>query len=325
MTYDVYLYTGDKNLVGFLAESEVVVTYEGKKGCLNWDNYGLTLFFEDCHSSLETEKYQVRISAAKFGAFRYPDIVEPVGKSFYIESSVPLKTSVTIRIQHNVPEKDIQHLCFVTSSDNQPPYDYSILYEGNFTSTHGEIVVRRFSLYSIGRLLTKYHVKGILSLLEKTYEASLFRSTLPKIDLCGYKWNIYVSVVKNCSIFRRSVERYIKEEYKDEVELVARNVVRLTMNNSDVTAISSHESCRHMEWSLKPSEYPSMKKIDINSYVDACPPHIKFVLRVKTPLRGSFPNVRFTLIGLQEPENILNLDNFIPQSKQQKLIQLSYN
>ena len=176
------------------------------------------MLFEDSGLPLEASECPVHISAGESGAFRYPSTVEAASRFYHIDCPKQLHTSVTIQIQHNVAEEEIQNLCFITCSEDQPPYDYRILHNGHFTSTHAEIVVNSFSFYSVGRLLTKYRVKGLLSLMEKSYEASVYRSIQPTLFNSGYTWSIFVSAVKNCSVFKKCVENYIKNEYEDEIE-----------------------------------------------------------------------------------------------------------
>ena len=301
-----------KILAGFSAEDDISFTYNGEKGSLDWEDCGLTLLFEESDHPSEARESPVHVSAGQSGAFRYPDTVESISKVYHIDCPKQLHASVTIRIQHNVAEEDIQHLSFITCSEDQPPYDYSILHGGHFTSTYGEIAVTKFSLYSIGRLLTKFRVKGVLSLLEKSYEASLYRSIQPTLHASEYSWNIYVSAVKNCSIFKKSVENYIRDKYGDEVKLEASGVVRFTETEPNVTVLTSCEAEKQDDASLESSGCCSLRKLDISTYVDSCPPHIKFTLQAKP---GSSLKMKFTLNGLQEPNNFFVLRHSTPPGK----------
>ncbi len=47
--------------------------------------------------------------------------------------------------------------------------------------------------------------------------------------------NIYLSVVKNSRLFKKSVENYINQEFQEEVKLVSRHVVHLNDTDKDVT------------------------------------------------------------------------------------------
>ena len=209
-----------KKMLGFSSENTVSFIYKGEKGCLNWKENDLVLLFEDSDLPLDDAKCQLLVSVSEAGAFRYPDKVEPASKVYHIDCPKNLHASVKIRIYHDVPEHYIQHLCFVTCSEDQPPYDFDIIHDGNFTSKYGEVDVRKFSMYALG-LLIRYRVKGLLSLMEKSYVASMYRSQYPRHSSSGFSWNIYISVVKNCSIFKRLIQIYIKEEYEDDVKLIS--------------------------------------------------------------------------------------------------------
>ena len=246
------------------------------------------------------------------GAFRYPDNVEPASKNYHIDC--PKNVSVKIRIYHNVHEYNIQHLCFITCSEDKPPYDYTIVHGGNFTSKFGEVVVTKFSMYALG-LLVKYRVKGLLSLMEKSYVASMHRSLHPRHNRSGFSWNIYISAVKNCDIFKKSIQNYIKEEYKDDVELITTEIVRFSGIESNVTAIPTCEPNLHEVGCLESLGHPAIQKIDMSRFVDARPPHIKFVLVIMPHCRALSMKIKFTLRGLEEPNNFFTLKHFIPECK----------
>ena len=238
----------------------------------------------------------------------------PASKVYHIDCPKNLHASVKIRIYHDVPEHNIKHLCFVTCSEDQPPYDYAIIHGGNFTSHYGEVDVRKFSMYALG-LIIWCRVRGILAFMEKSYVASIHRSLYPRHNSSGFSWNIYISAVKNCSIFKKSIEKYIKEEYKDDVRLITTEVVRFKTSESNVTAIHFFESNLHEVVSLKSPGCPSLRKIDISTFVGAQLPHIKFVLVAKPQCHASSMQIKFTLQGLEEPNNYFTLHHFIPECK----------
>lgn len=138
--------------------------------------------------------------------------------------------------------------------------------------------------------------------MEKRYEASLYRSSKPEFFGSDYGWKIYVSAVKNCCIFRKSVESFIKEKYKDEVKLVGSEVVRFDSNNSEIDVQVSCESNSPENVFVEEPEYSSIRKIDISSFVDGRPPHVIFTLRAKP---GYSLKAKFKLSGFREP-NILS-------------------
>ena len=296
---------------GFSSENTISFIYNGDKGCLNWKENGLVLLFEDSDLPLEDAKCPLLVSVGEAGAFRYPDKVESASKVYHINSPKNLHASVKIRIYHDVPEDNIQQLCFVTCSEDQPPYDYVTIHGGNFTSKYGEVDVRKFSMYGLG-LLIRFRVKGLLSLMEKSYVASMYRSLYPRHTNSGFSWNIYISVVKNCSIFQNSIQVYIKEEYKDDVELISTDVVRFNASESRVTV-----TCEplHEVGSLESLGCPSLRMIDISRFVDARPPHFKYVLDTKPECRASSVKIKFVLHGLEEPNNYFNLHHIIPECK----------
>ena len=158
-------------------------------------------------------------------------------------------------------------------------------------------------------------MKGLLSLMEKSYVALMYRSIQPRHNQSGVSWNMYISVVKNCSIFKRLIGKYINEEYMDDVELISACVVHLSASESSVTAIPTYEPNLLKVGSLESVGYPSMHKIDISEFVDARPPHIKFVLNIKPHCRASSIYITFKLQGLEEPNNYFNLHHFIADCK----------
>ena len=158
-------------------------------------------------------------------------------------------------------------------------------------------------------------MKGLLSLMEKSYVASMYRSLYPRHNSSGFSWNIYISAVKNCSIFKKLIQIYIMEEYKDDMELITTDVVRFSASESNVTAIQICEPNLHKVGSVESLGYPSLRKIDISRFVDARPPHIKFVLDAKPHCHASSMKIRFTLQGLEEPNNYFTLHHFIPDCK----------
>ena len=316
----VLCYTGHKMIIpGFSAENDISVTYKGEKGCLKWEDNSLTLLLDDSDSPSEAGECSINVSAGERGAFRYPNkgYVKPASKFFYIKCPKHLKTPVTIRIKHDVAKEDIEHLRFITCSDDQPPYDFNILENGDFTSTYGEISIKKpsHSFYSIVQLLITHRVKGILSIMEKSIGASLYCSLQSKLESSGYySWNIYVSAVKNCLIFRKYKQKSIEDEYKDDLQLIAKEVVEFTQKEASVTVSTQCEPDMRENGRIEAAGSSSIRKIDIIRFVDGCPPHIKFVLLVNHKLCGSALKVTFTLHGFQEPINF-KWHLSIPQSK----------
>lgn len=231
-----------------------------------------------------------------------------MSRVYHVHCSRQLKTPVTIRIQHSAPQ-NVQNLCFITCSGDRPPYEYTILHGGTFTSDYGELVVSKFSFYMIGQLFSRFRVRGVLSLLEKSYEASLYCSSAPRLECPGYCCDIYISVVKNCGIFEKCVKSYIKEAYGKDVKLLQRQIVRFDGMNRDVIAKMICETRLPADIYLDEPDCIFLRKTVISGYVDACPPHLKFCLHYKP---GCPLKVKFVLEGLQDSNTFTLRHSDIP-------------
>ncbi len=297
------LFLVETALPGFTSDKEILVTYKGQKGSVDWRECGLELQFEKDQSG-DGSNCPIHISIGSGAYSRYPNRVQPLSKVYRIHSHKKLNTSVTIRIQHNEKD-DMENLCLITCTEDQPPYSYNILHNATFTSEYGEVVVSRFSLYSIARLITKYRVRGALSLLEKTYEASIYISSAPNA-----LYNIYVSILKNCPIFKNCMENHIKYRYDDkEVKLLESRVVRFDEEDKNVTTKIVCNTNSSADVFMNEVGCYSLRKIDISSFVDSCPPHLKFQLNY-TP--GCSATVQFTLKGLEPPNEFVLYHTQLP-------------
>ena len=301
----------------FFTDDETTVIYRGAKGYLEWEKHGLFLFFEKSYLHSEEDEYHIQVSAGEDRAFRYPDGVEQASQIFCIESSKPLNTSVTVRIQHDVAVKDMKYLCFVTCSDKEPPYDYTILHNSHFETNYGEVVVQKFSLYALG-LQKRYCVRGVLALMERSYSVLLYHSEDPKFTYPKFTWNVYVSVIKDCKTFRNSVKEFIKDEYEEKVSKYEKATCRFTKDKNFVTACLE-ENIRN-KISLTPSEHSSIRKIDISSYVDGRPPLMKYFLQ--TNIHGEKININLNLKGLHVTKPVC-LSLTVPECKECKNYSIS--
>ncbi len=277
---------------GYICDKSISVSYDGHKSSVDWKKNGMQLLFEE-NKYKHYSKTLIQISTGSINYSRFPNKFKPFSKVYHLHNSSPLKTSVTIRIKHDEPN-NVQNLCFITCTCDKPPYDFTYLPGGTFTSTYGEIVVSKFSFYIIGQLYFRYRIRGILSLLEKTYEASLYCSARPHIMLSEHCWNIYVSLVKNCRIFSQSVKTYITEDYNDNVQLLT-SVHIPRFNHTDTKATISGEISTPDAFLDEPN-CTDLHKIEVDNYVDACPPLHKYRLRVKPNSSVTF---KFILKGLQ--------------------------
>ena len=296
---------------GFSMEKEISVTYEGEKGSVMWKEAGLHLLFEKDKDLLSQAaiKFSVQVSDSEGSYARLPSQTKVVSPVFHISSSQKLNTHATVKIFHKASDVDIDQLCFVTSTDNLPPYDYQIVQGGHFTSTYGEISVKQSSFFTICQLGFHHGVKGVLSCMEKKFEASLYCSSRPKLGKSGYTWNIYLSVVKHCDIFSRSVKKYIKENHQDSVQLVPGQVLLLDNIHKSITAHHQLHTSAPADVILTEPVFKVLKRTDIKRYVSGLPPllvynlHFKSLcsLELKIRLEGIEEETIFTVCDIHLP------------------------
>ena len=284
---------------GFSVEKDISVTYRGEKGSVMWKEAGLQLLFEEDKDLLSQTaiKYLVQVSDSEGSCARLPSMTEVVSPVFRFISSQKLNSSATLKILHEASDVDVDQLRFLTSTDDQPPYDYQIIQGGHFTSTHGEISVQHFSFFTICNLCSHYGVKGVLTFKEKRFVASLYCSSQPKLVMSGCMWNIYLSVVKNCSVFRHSVKSFIREEYQDDVKLVTGQVLCLNDTSKSVTAHHHFDPQSAADVTLIEPSCMSLKRKDIKRYIRGRPPLLEYSLHSKSlcPLE-----LKMTLEGFEE-------------------------
>ena len=269
---------------GFSMVKEISVTYQGEKGSVMWKETGLQLLFEDdkdllLHAAI---KFSVQVSDSEGSYARLPSKIDVVSPVFHISSSQKLSSSATVKIFHQASDVDIEQLRFLTSTDNQPPYDYQIVQGGHFTSTYGEISVQHFSFFTICNLGFHHGVKGVLSFMEKKVEASLYCSSRPKLVKSGYTWNIYLSVVKHCGIFSHSVKKYIKENLQDSVQLVPGQVHLLDNIPKSITAYHQFHPSSPADVILTEPTCKDLMRTDIKRYVSGLPPLLVYSLHFKS-------------------------------------------
>ena len=292
-------------------EKEVSVIYHGAKGSVQWKEAGLQLWFEedkDLHSQAAI-KCLVQVSDSEGSYARLPGKTKVVSPVFHISSSQKLKSSATVKIFHQASDVDIDQLRFLTSTDTQPPYNYQIVQGGHFTSTYGEISVQQSSFVTICNLGLHYGVRGVLSYMEKSYEASLYCSSQPKQVKSGHTWNIYLSVTKNCDIFNRSVKRYIKENHHEDVTLVRGQVLRFDAINKQVTAHHHFDPRSAADVTLIEPNCNSLKRNDIKKFVGGRPPLLEYSIHSKLlcPLE-----LKITLEGFEEVTTFTLTDIHLP-------------
>ena len=292
-------------------EKEISVTYLGEKGSVMWKEAGFQLLFEEDKDLLSQAaiKCSVQVSDSEGSYARLPSNTEVVSPVFNITSSQKLNSSATLKIFHQASDVHIDQLCFLTSTDNLPPYDYRIVQGGHFTSTYGEISVQHFSFHTICHLGSHFGVKGVLSFMEKRYDASLYCSSRPMFVKSGYVWNIYLSIVKHCDIFRHSVKNYIKEEHQEDVKLVKGQVVRFNSIDNCITAHHQSDPSSSADFKLIEPDCMSLKCSDIKTYVSGRPPLLEYSLHskslcsleLKITLEGFEDKTIFTLRDIHLP------------------------
>ena len=250
------------------------------------------------HRYQDATKCSIQKFSSEGSYSRLPSNSEVASQVYFINSSKPLKSTATIRIYHQAREVDIDQLCFLTSTDEQPPYDFNILKGGYFTSAYGEITVERFSFFTIIRCFKQLGFRGVLYYTEKSYEASLYHSKQPLSQGSKFKWNLYLSVTKNCHVFRSCLKHYIKEEFNEDVELVSKCIVKLNRAADSIAASMSMGTSppSQDQVCLYEPDTTSFQKTDIRNYIDGCPP--AFVYRLLAMPSSKF-SIEFVMEGFE--------------------------
>ena len=285
---------------GFSVEKEISITCKGERGSVLWGEGGIQMRFEGSKdiSSYEAIKCTVQVSKTEGAYSILPSNTKALSRFYHISSSTNLNTAVTLKIFHYAADDEIHKLRFLTSTDDSPPYNYRILDGGHFTSIYGEITVERFSYYTICMLYVYHGVKGILSYMETHYEASLYCSIRPTLRNSGYRWNLYLTIVKHCDIFRHCVKKYIHEEFQDELRKVSGHVVLFYNNYDRVTVCHSLTPDSSQNVILKDVDHDNtLCHEHISNYVDGCPPLLVYSIHGDL---NCLLELKFTLGGLQK-------------------------
>ncbi len=277
----------------------------------------LELHFQKRLASKITNNY-ITVREGSCGAFKYPPMVEAVSKIYDIYCSNELSDdeTVTIKIYHNSHPNHINQLSFITSSESVPPYNFTILEGGLFNSEYGTIKVDHFSKYAIG-LFKKHHFKGILAMFERSYVASLHSSVKFERATTKSFWSTYISVVKDCSIFRKAIEEDISKEYSDEVRLECQCKVTFEEGKSEIEIISEQSNDGGV--AIKPLTHPSICKTEIDKYFESSPPLVKYKLSIDCQSDTSDVNIVFTLQNMRKPKNVLTLVQYLPDISKRSL------
>ena len=282
-------------------EKEISVAYKGEKSSIIWREGGILMKLEEDkdHRLQDATKCSIQKFNSEGSYSRLPSNSEVASQVYFINTSKPLKRTATIRIYHQAREVDLDQLCFLTSTDEQPPYDFNILKGGHFTSAYGEIEVKRFSFFTVCYLVTRHGFLGFVYYMEKSYEVSLYHSMLPSSQGSKFKWNLYLSVTKNCQVFRSRLKAYIKEEYGDYVKLVDKYEVKLNRTVDSITVSTSLGTPppSQNEVYLREPATTSLAKSKVKYYTDGCPS--VFVYRLLAIPDRKF-KIEFALEGFEE-------------------------
>ena len=282
-------------------EKQISVVYKGEKSSIIWREGGILIKLEEDkdHRLQDATMLSIQKFSSEGSYARLPSNSEVASKVYFINSSKPLKSTATIRIYHQAKGFDIEKLRFLTCIDEQPPYDFKLLVGGHFTSAYGEITVERFSFFTICRFITQHGLRGILYYMEKSYEASLYHSKQPSSQDSKFQWNLYLSVTKNCQVFRSCLKDYIKEEYEDDIKLVDKCIVELNHAVDLITvstSLGTSPPSQDEVYIHKPVT-TSLKKSNAKNYTDGCPP--VFVYRLLAMPNRKF-KIEFLMEGFEE-------------------------
>ena len=156
--------------------------------------------------------------------------------------------------------------------------------------------------------------------MEKSYEASLYHSMQPASRGSKFQWYLYLSVTKNCHVFRSCLKNYIKEEYKEDVKLVDKYIVKLNRAVDSITVSTSLGTSppSQDEVCLREPGSTSLKKSNAKNYTDGCPP--AFVYRLLAIPNCKF-KIEFAMEGFEESCKF-NLHQDDLQGKKNSLLHL---
>ena len=307
------LYIMNQSSSKIFTVGQTSVTYMGEPAIFRWKGYGLELHFEAGGLPPHNSDCTFDVSAAVTGDFEFPDNTECVSGIFRIECPLKeLNIPVTVKIQHYVAEESINDLIFTVSSGENAPYRFQCMKGGHFTSYSGEIRVVNFSYFAI---VLKCSTRELLSIFKKTYLASVYLSRLPvkKPDEC-HSWNMHFSVVKNCQIFKRCLEKYYFQNYED-IKPLADLYIEFQQYSDKITldVVDSDGTVEIQKgWRLSNTAPIAIFKSHIDGYVGGCPPQIVTKLAVEPQPNMLSLNFKLKINGVIEPYNFIVLHKALP-------------
>lgn len=244
---------------------------------MKYENLGIQVHLEDQDLPLDVSEYPVSVSVAISGDFELPEKSELVSGVYKISSSFVPQKPITIKMEHCATDNCIDNLSFAASNDIAHPFVFKYIGGGKFTSTYGEIEVDEFCYYTI---LEKHGREGLLSLYQKRYQVSLHCTKNPTMKKSSYLlWNLFFIMVKNCTIFQRSIDKYFVDS-NSEVERLTDVVVKFNKDSQAVTLGFEGDSVEIQRgWSIIKVVACCIQKNEVNNYVDGRPPLFNLFLK----------------------------------------------
>ena len=286
---------------GFISIAETTATYSGKAKTYKWKDGGMEMDFEDEDLPPGVTESSITVSTAVSGESDFPGSSELVSGLYKFEASYKPSKPVKIKIQHCSTEANIQNLSFAKSTDTSPPYQYVYMSGGTFTHSHGELGINEYCYYAI---LDKYEENDLHSLSRKSYLISLHCSMEPVVESPSHlSWSLYFSMVKNCILFENSLKTFFHRFHEGPVEQLSAIVVKFNESSQGIKiGIDNDELKSQVGWSMLPVVHSSMKKCEVDNYVDGRPPQFRLLLIQNLGISSQDLNYKFMLDGVEDNE-----------------------
>ena len=254
----------------------VSFVYKGNPHQFEWNGYGIELVFEGHCLSTDISKCGITIYSITSTESLLPQDIQLVSALFQINCDARFIKPVTIKIQHCAAEHKLSDLCFVTSTDKNPPYIYQCD-DGHFNSNYGEIKVLSFSEYGIGK--KKSHSKCVRLLKwfwPKTsgvlYSICLYHTKKFTANEQNY-WMLSFIVVQN-------IPKYLSyvEDFATKLNMKRSGVVIMEFNDDGekIQFVACLDKTKEVNVTNITS--PSLSKSVIDKYEHGFPPNYKLEL-----------------------------------------------
>ncbi len=236
-----------------------------------------------------TQQLAISVSVYTSGNFIFPDNYKLVSGVFHISCADPFPA--TIKIQHCVNSRD--HLKFAVSSDDKPPYYFSIITSGEFVDNFGRLKVSMFSFFGV--VWDWFFPPNIF------YNIFLTHSKRPNYQDDYKMWNLDFYVFRKMGTLEECFHRHIGED-KTFLNLIPISV-ELEEDAKKLTFQHSVE-----ESFLELNEYAPLvitrKEIETYGKNSGRPPGCKMRIKNKNLSCSSF-TIPFKIIGVKEPLNVI--------------------